>query len=115
MQNHDAIEDEGLSEDALTEELKLRWAGLASSIEAMGGEAAKLLGALSPGYLPDAVLRDVEAKTRPFSQAIRNAMAECAEFQDLARRIQEASRSRKRAVGDFEDFFAAPTVGKVVN
>jgi|ERR1700722_253923 len=97
-----------------SDELKRRWMDIARSIEAMGVEAAKLLGAISPDYLPDAVLRDVEAKVRPFSVAIRKMTADCIGFREYAKQFEELVTGRRRNA-DFEAFWDKPTVGKAIH
>jgi hypothetical protein len=96
------------------DELKRRWMAIARSIEAMGVEAGKLLGALAPDYLPEAVLRDIEAKTRPFTAAIREMTAECVGFQEYAKQFEEFVATRQRNA-DYEAFWAKPDVGEAIN
>ena len=110
------MDDKSVSEgDVLSgDELKRRWMAIARSIEAVGVEAGKLLGALTPDYLPEAVLRDIEAKTRPFTVAIREMTAECVGFQEYAKQFEELVAARQRNA-DFEAFFKKPTTGKAIN
>jgi hypothetical protein len=110
------MSDKSVSEgDVLSgDELKRRWMAIARSIEVVGVEAGKLLGALAPDYLPEAVLRDIEAKTRPFAAAIREMTAECVGFQEYAKQFEKLVTARQRTA-DFDAFWVKPTAGKAIN
>jgi hypothetical protein len=82
--------------------------GIARSIAAMNVEAVKLVAALNPDYLPEAVLRDIEAKTRPFTVEIRK-------FQEAVRQLEELIAARHSNLDHHEAFWAKPTVGKAIN
>jgi hypothetical protein len=81
------------------------------SIEAVGVEAGKLLGAINPDYLPEPVLRDVEAKTRPLAAAIRAMTAECVGFHED---LSELVRSEQQKLWD-QQLLAKPDVGEAIN
>jgi ribosomal protein L30E len=81
--------------------------GVARSIDAMKVEAVKLVAALNPDYLPEAVLRDIEAKMRPFTGEIRK-------FQESLGQLEELIATWHRNL-DYEAFWVKPTVGKAIN
>lgn len=111
MADHRVVQENDVLDGA---ELKRRWVAIAASMEAMGSEAGKLLGALNPRDMPTEVLRNIEAATRPFTAAIGTFMNECRGFQDYVRRFDEAVAERERAAR-YDECFAKPLVGKAVN
>lgn len=100
--------------DLSTEELARRYLAFASAFDEMAAAAQGLSAALTPEHLPEAVLRDITAKTLPFARAIRKFQAESRDFNAFAASLLESHQAGRRKA-EQECYWTVPRIGRVTN